>query len=233
MGSRDAAEALLVLGELSASCESYQRALAEHPSWRAGARMREQALWLLESIASGEDPASDQGAREALLEAFAGLPSIVIYGGSMYSDEDFPDGEPSLVIERLTDALQRLNPAVLYGSAKCGADLIVLEVAGEEVERQILLPGPEREFVAAAVAPGGDTWLQRFRIQSSGRRASYWRSAGTTPASTRSPRLCAGGRDRARAVACPQAGVGPEASGMGSGISSGWRRHRESSQTLS
>ena len=164
-GHATRAEALLVLGELPAACDSYRMALAEHPSWRAGARMREQALWLLESVAGREDSPLEEGAREQLLEAFAGLPSIVIYGGSMFSDEDFPDGVPSVVADRLAAAIRRLNPAVLYGSAKCGADLMILEVAAEEVERQILLPGPEREFIAAAVAPGGDSWLPRFHAQ--------------------------------------------------------------------
>ena len=164
-GHATRAEALLVLEDLPAACESYRMALAEHPSWRAGARMREQALWLIDSVAVRQGRALEDGARERLLEAFAGLPSIVVYGGSMFSDEDFPFGGAPVVMGRLAAALRRLHPAVLYGSAKCGADLMILEAAGGEVERQIFLPGPEREFIAAAVSPGGESWLQRFQIE--------------------------------------------------------------------
>jgi adenylate cyclase len=159
------AEALLVLGDLAGSCESYRRALAENPSWRAAARMREQALWIVEGCAAEGGAAFVAGAPEQLREAFAELPSIVIYGGLMFGDSDLPEAALAMLGERLAATLRQINPAVLYGSAKCGADLMILEAAGEGVERQILLPGPEQEFVAAAVVPGGDRWLGRFEAQ--------------------------------------------------------------------
>ncbi len=164
-GHATRAEALLVLGDLSGSCESYRRALAGNPSWRAAARMREQALWILDGCEVEGDALATPSSREKLCEAFAELPSIVIYGGSTFCNGDLPCGAASGLAESLASSLQQLNPAVLYGSAKCGADLMILEAAGDGVERQILLPGPEQEFIEAAVTPGGEGWLERFNCQ--------------------------------------------------------------------
>ena len=56
-----------------------------------------------------------------------------------------------------------LNRPVFYGSAACGADIIVLEAAlaaGAEVN--VILPFDRQDFIRSSVINGGEQWLARY-----------------------------------------------------------------------
>jgi class 3 adenylate cyclase len=62
-----------------------------------------------------------------------------------------------------------LNRPVFYGSAACGADIIVLEAAlaaGAEVN--VVLPFERQDFIRSSVMNGGARWLARFESALSG-----------------------------------------------------------------
>ncbi len=64
------------------------------------------------------------------------------------------------------------NRPVFYGSAACGADIIVLEAAlaaGAEVN--VVLPFDRQDFIRSSVVNGGERWLARFDAALSARRA--------------------------------------------------------------
>ncbi len=75
----------------------------------------------------------------------------------------FPAALVPAVEVAVRERLARLHRPVFYGSAACGADLIVLEAAlalGAEVN--VVLPFDRADFVRTSVEVGGDGWLPRF-----------------------------------------------------------------------
>ena len=93
---------------------------------------------------------------------------VVAFTGHMVdaTDRAVPRFPPALV-PAVEDAVRawiaRLNRPVFYGSAACGADLIVIEsalAAGAEVN--IVMPFDREDFVRTSVAVGGADWLARF-----------------------------------------------------------------------
>jgi class 3 adenylate cyclase len=67
-------------------------------------------------------------------------------------------------VERAVSAwIAGFNRPIFYGSAACGADLIVIEsalAAGAEVN--VVLPFDRQDFIRTSVLNGGEEWLARF-----------------------------------------------------------------------
>jgi class 3 adenylate cyclase len=56
-----------------------------------------------------------------------------------------------------------MHQPVLYGSAACGADIIVIEAAlALGVEVNVVMPFAAADFVRTSVAVGGESWVRRF-----------------------------------------------------------------------
>ena len=93
---------------------------------------------------------------------------VVAFTGHMV---DAPDRAtprfPAALAPAVETAVRRwiadLNQPVFYGSAACGADLIVIESAlASGAEVNIVLPFDRDDFVRTSVAVGGGDWLARF-----------------------------------------------------------------------
>jgi len=63
----------------------------------------------------------------------------------------------------IRDTFARFREPVLFTSAACGADLLLIEVAlARGAEVNIVLPFDRDDFVRTSVAIGGDEWIGRF-----------------------------------------------------------------------
>jgi len=153
-----AGEAALLLGEPDRARECYAAAHAL-AAGDAGsvATMRRQLLLLA----------------RVLPEAAAMLPilravDVVAFTGHMVDAPDrsvprFPSTLAPAVEAAVRQRLAQLHQPVFYGSAACGADLIVIEAAlalGAEVN--VIMPFDSQDFVRTSVAVGGAAWLPRF-----------------------------------------------------------------------
>jgi class 3 adenylate cyclase len=93
---------------------------------------------------------------------------VVAFTGHMIDAPDravprFPATLEPVVAAAVRDYIAFLNRPVFYGSAACGADLIVLEAAlaaGAEVN--VVLPFDREDFIRSSVTNGGVRWLARF-----------------------------------------------------------------------
>ena len=75
----------------------------------------------------------------------------------------FPAALVPAVEVAVRERLARLHRPVFYGSAACGADLIVIEAAlAQGAEVNVVLPFDRADFVRTSVEVGGDGWLPRF-----------------------------------------------------------------------
>jgi class 3 adenylate cyclase len=75
----------------------------------------------------------------------------------------FPAALVPEVQAALRDALADLRDPVIYTSAACGADLLLIEAALERsCEVNLVLPFDRDDFVRTSVAVGGDAWVRRF-----------------------------------------------------------------------
>lgn len=162
-----AGEAALLLGDEDAAIAGYDAA------WRAAAgddgsvaRMRAQLQLLL--------PVLPRAA--ALLERLP-TPTVLAFAGHMVDAPGrtvprFPPGLAPAVTQALADRLVALHRPIVYSSAACGADLLMLEAAlaaGAEVN--LVLPFARDDFVRLSVAVGGADWVPRFeRVLSQARR---------------------------------------------------------------
>jgi class 3 adenylate cyclase len=93
---------------------------------------------------------------------------VVAFTGHMVDAPDravprFPAGLVPAVETAVRQWIAALHQPIFYGSAACGADLIVAEsalAAGAEVN--IVLPFDREDFARTSVALGGAGWLARF-----------------------------------------------------------------------
>jgi hypothetical protein len=75
----------------------------------------------------------------------------------------FPAALVPAVEAAVREWLARLHRPVFYGSAACGADLIVIEAAlAQGAEVNVVLPFDRADFVRTSVETGGPGWLPRF-----------------------------------------------------------------------
>lgn len=153
-----AGEAELLLGRLDPAREHYAAAYALG-SDDAGtiATMRRQ----LNLLARGLPQALDV---LPILRAA----DVVAFAGHMIDAPDratprFPPALEPAVAAALRAHLAQLHTPIIYCSAACGADLLLIEAAlaiGAEVN--VVLPFDRGDFVATSVAVGGDDWVRRF-----------------------------------------------------------------------
>ena len=102
-----------------------------------------------------------------MLEALRAA-DVVAYTGHMVDAPDravprFPAALAPAVEAAVRAWIADLHRPIFYGSAACGADLIVIEsalAAGAEVN--VVLPFDREDFVRSSVAVGGSDWIARF-----------------------------------------------------------------------
>jgi hypothetical protein len=93
---------------------------------------------------------------------------VVAFTGHMIDATDrerprFPAHLEAAVASTLRERAARWHAPVVFASAACGADLLMLEAAldaGAEVN--VVLPFAREEFVRTSVAPAGPRWIERF-----------------------------------------------------------------------
>ena len=106
-------------------------------------------------------------------EAAAMLPlvpaaDVVAFTGHMIDAPDratprFPAALVPAVEAAVRERLARMHRPVFYGSAACGADLIVIEAAlAQGAEVNVVLPFDRDDFVRTSVEGGGADWMPRF-----------------------------------------------------------------------
>jgi len=152
------AEAHLLVGDVAAAALGYAHA-RRMAAGNAGvvSTMRRQLALLARAVPEAVEllqllPAAD-------VVAFAGH-MIDAPGRAV---QRFPVALVPEVGMALRDALAKLRDPVVYTSAACGADLLLIEAAFERnAEVNIVLPFDRDEFVRTSVAVGGDDWLPRF-----------------------------------------------------------------------
>lgn len=154
------AEAHLLLGDIDAAAAAYARAhkLAEG---NAGivATMRRQLALLARAMPQAA----------ALLEQLPAA-DVVAFAGHMIDapGRASPRFPPTLVADvevALRDAIAPLREPVIYASAACGADLLLIEAALERgAEVNVVLPFDRDDFIRTSVAVGGDHWVRRFDV---------------------------------------------------------------------
>jgi class 3 adenylate cyclase len=77
----------------------------------------------------------------------------------------FPASLVPDVKRALCEAIAHLRAPVIYTSAACGADLLLIEAALERgAEVNVVLPFDRDDFVRTSVAIAGDEWVRRFDV---------------------------------------------------------------------
>src|SRR6185436_8918704 len=95
---------------------------------------------------------------------------VVAFAGHMIDapGRASPRFPPTLVADvevALRDAIAPLREPVIYTSAACGADLLLIEAALERgAEVNVVLPFDRDDFIRTSVAVGGDHWVRRFDV---------------------------------------------------------------------
>ena len=95
-------------------------------------------------------------------------PDVVAFAGHMIDAPErrvarFPGASIPAVDAAIRERVARWHAPIVFGSAACGADLLVIEAAldaGAEVN--VVLPFDRGDFVRTSVAVGGDEWVVRF-----------------------------------------------------------------------
>ena len=151
-------EAELLLGRFDQAAKSYAAAYASLPGGAGSvATMRRQVRLLTRVL-------PEAAAVLDLLPA----PSVLAFAGHLIDASDrtaprFPAALAPAVDVAIREHLARLHEPIIYTSAACGADLILIEAALDRgAEVNILLPFNRDDFVRTSVAVGGDGWLPRF-----------------------------------------------------------------------
>ncbi|HKE41682.1 MAG TPA: adenylate/guanylate cyclase domain-containing protein [Casimicrobiaceae bacterium] len=153
-----AGEAHLLLGEVARARECYADAYRE-AGGNAGnvATMRRQVNLLSRGMPQATE----------MLEVLIAN-DVIAFAGHMIDAPDrpaprFPSAMAPIVEDAVRKHLAQLKQPVVYTSAACGADLILIEAAvaiGAEVN--VVLPFDRNDFVRTSVAVGGDRWVDRF-----------------------------------------------------------------------
>ena len=153
-----AAEAALLRGDVATARERFAAAWTEalHDPGRI-ASARRQLRILAHALPAAND----------LLPVLR-APDVVAFTGHMIDAHDrpeprFPAALEPAVAAALRERVARWHAPVVFASAACGADLLMLEAALETgAEVNVVLPFAREEFVHTSVAPGGEGWVKRF-----------------------------------------------------------------------
>jgi len=153
----DLVELALIIGDDTAAAQHLglvSQLVADSLLKRAQCRRRLDAL-ALQGIAV--DP--------SLVELFD-PPVLVVFAGTrlrLGEDVGFPAGREQPLAAAIADVLDQLKPAVAYGSAAAGSDLIFCEaLLNSGTELNIILPFQRDSFRDRFVAPHGADWLKRY-----------------------------------------------------------------------
>lgn len=155
----DAAQAMLLLGDIDAALSLYNKAVKIAPKgYQAIVEIRESLFFLQ----AGGFTVPDQCFK--ILTA----PVVVVFSGQMI---DFPDQinpifpyrlEPFVRAE-IDRQLDELKPQIGYSAASCGAELIFIEAMLErDAEVNIILPFVTEDFLEERVRFAGPRWERRF-----------------------------------------------------------------------
>jgi len=151
-------EALLLLGKLEEAKQRYLAAYRAAPRDAGSvASMRRQLSLLARALPAAAEVLP-------LLPA----PDVVAFAGHMIdapgrAEPRFPAALAPAVREALRERLARLRQPIVYTSAACGADLILIEAALERgAEVNVVLPFAREDFLRTSVASGGEGWTKRF-----------------------------------------------------------------------
>jgi hypothetical protein len=85
---------------------------------------------------------------------------VAFDGHRIYADHD-----PETRLGREMDLLlEQLAVGIGVGSLACGADILWSEALHRRgAELHLFIPGSDRDFVEESVAPGGGSWVKRYR----------------------------------------------------------------------
>jgi class 3 adenylate cyclase len=151
-------EARLVLGQFEQAAESYASAYAQSAGDAGSVATMRRQLQLLARVVPQ--------ATDALRQLPA--PDIVAFAGHMIDAPDralprFPAALVPAVRAAVREHVAQLNTPIIYTSAACGADLILIEAALDaDAEVNVVLPFDREDFVRTSVATAGDDWVERF-----------------------------------------------------------------------
>jgi hypothetical protein len=103
----------------------------------------------------------------ALAEATTGHPVLIEAGRRVDATDAqtarFPPSNVPKVRERIRELLVREKPAAVVCSAACGADLLLLEVAGKmHIQRLVLLPSDPETFRQSSVTDRPGDWGELY-----------------------------------------------------------------------
>ncbi|HTL25977.1 MAG TPA: tetratricopeptide repeat-containing protein [Burkholderiales bacterium] len=151
-----AAEAALVLGDVSAADKALRRAVGSGSDLAARAATRRQLRLIC-------------AARSLPEEVLAPLapPTVIHYTGHMIAPPGragrFKAAQESQVAADVAAKLQQHGVGFGYGALACGADILFAEaLLARGAELHVVLPFSRDDFVRASVAPGGPGWVERF-----------------------------------------------------------------------
>ncbi len=151
------AELFLLIGqdeEAAGQLENLAGQWANRPLLRAEARQRLEAL-----STRGVD------VDQQLIDLFI-PPCLLVYAGIRLrggADGGLPPALEPALRQAIDKTLSSLNPAIAYGSAAAGCDLLFCEnLLARGVELNVVLPFQRDSFRDQLVAPYGPAWLARF-----------------------------------------------------------------------
>lgn len=153
-----AGEAELLLGRFDRAHARYADAYALAPDDAGSvATMRRQLNLLARALPQSRD-----------LLPILRAADVVAFSGHMLDAPDravprFPSALVPAVDAAIRAHLAQLHTPIVYCSAACGSDLILIEAAlaiGAEVN--VVLPFDRADFVRTSVIGGGDDWVRRF-----------------------------------------------------------------------
>jgi tetratricopeptide (TPR) repeat protein len=146
------AEALLIAGDVEAATATLAKACVM-PDASLGARSSTRRS--MDMVASALGLASAERAR--LMQPLI-LRPVAMYCGHMF-DADLPS--EAVVAGAVSEALERLGPAVGFGALARGADIVMAEgLLARGAELNVVLPFAAADFVAQSV---GEAWLARYQ----------------------------------------------------------------------
>lgn len=151
-------EAKILLGDLDDARDSYAAAYASAPADAGSIASMRRQVRLLARVAPEA---------AAILDVLP-APTVTAFAGHMVDapgrpSPRFPAALEPAVTAAIRERVARMHRPIIYTSAACGADLILIEAAldlGAEVN--VLLPFNRDDFVRTSVAVGGNGWTQRF-----------------------------------------------------------------------
>ena len=151
-------EAALLQGRANAARKAYAAAQAAAPQDVGSLASMRRQLRLLAPLL----PLANE------LLPLLPAPPVMAFAGHMIDRPDraaprFPATLQVAVREALQSQLQTLQWPIIYTSAACGADLILIEAAlARGAEVNVVLPFDRQDFIATSVAPAGGDWVARF-----------------------------------------------------------------------